>query len=85
MKIIPSFEITIGGIKEFYEILFLSILGVFAGIIGSIYMKGLTFIFKIPKQIPIFFLPIIAGTICGIFGIFLSRTFRIRYRYDKIL
>ena len=66
----PLFEITIGGIKEFYEILFLSILGVFAGIIGSIYMKGLTFIFKIPKQIPIFFLPIIAGTICGIFGIF---------------
>ena len=34
-------------------------------------MKGLTGPFKIPKQIPVFFLPIIAGAICGITGIFL--------------
>ena len=27
-------------------------------------------IFKIPKKIPVFFLPIIAGTICGVTGIF---------------
>ena len=39
-------------------------------------MKGLTGAFKIPKQIPVFFLPIIAGTICGITGIFLPEVIR---------
>ena len=33
-------------------------------------MKGLTGPLKIPKKIPVFFLPIIAGAICGITGIF---------------
>ena len=31
-------------------------------------MKGLTGPLKIPKQIPVFFLPIIAGAICGVTG-----------------
>ena len=66
----PLFEITIGGISEFNEIFLLGILGVFSGLIGSLYMKGLTGGFKIPKKIPVFFLPIIAGTICGVTGIF---------------
>ena len=66
----PLFESEVGGISKFYEIFLLGILGVFAGLMGSVYMKGLTGAFKIPKQIPIFFLPIIAGAVCGIVGIF---------------
>ena len=66
----PLFETKIGGINNFYEIFLLGILGVFAGLVGSIYMKGLTGPLKIPKQIPVFFLPIIAGIICGFTGIF---------------
>ena len=67
----PLFETKIGGINNFYEIFLLGILGVFAGLVGSVYMKGLTGPLKIPKQIPVFFLPIIAGIICGFTGIFL--------------
>ena len=67
----PLLETTIGGISEFNEIFLLGILGILSGLIGAVYMKGLTGPLKIPKQIPIFFLPIIAGTICGILGIFL--------------
>ncbi len=67
----PLFETSIGGISEFYEIFLLGVLGVISGLIGSVYMKGLTGPFKIPKNIPVFFLPIIAGAICGITGIFL--------------
>ena len=66
----PLFETKIGGINNFYEIFLLGILGVFAGLVGSVYMKGLTGPLKIPKQIPVFFLPIIAGIICGFTGIF---------------
>ena len=51
-------------------------------------MKGLTFNLKIPKQIPVFSLPIIAGAICGITGIFLPEllglgTDTIRLLIDK--
>ncbi len=66
----PLFEVKIGGIKEFQEILLLGMLGILAGLVGSIYMKGLTGRFKIPKKIPVFFLPILAGFICGVTGIF---------------
>ena len=67
----PLFETKIGGINNFYEIFLLGILGVFAGLVGSVYMKGLTGPLKIPERIPVFFLPIIAGIICGFTGIFL--------------
>ena len=67
----PLFQANLGGISEFYEIFLLAILGIISGLIGSIYMKGLTGPVKFPKQIPVFFLPIIAGAICGITGIFL--------------
>ena len=67
----PLFQGNLGGISEFYEIFLLAILGIFSGLVGSVYMKGLTGALKIPKQIPVFFLPIIAGAICGITGIFL--------------
>ena len=67
----PLFEASIGGISKFYEIFLLSILGIISGLVGSVYMKGLTGPLKIPKQIPVFFLPIIAGGICGVVGIFL--------------
>ncbi len=67
----PLFEASLGGISEFYEIFLLAILGIISGLVGSLYMRGLTGPLKIPKQIPVFFLPIIAGTICGVAGIFL--------------
>ncbi len=67
----PLFEANLGGISQFYEILLLGVLGIVSGLVSSVYMKGLTGPLKIPKQIPVFFLPIIAGGICGITGIFL--------------
>ena len=67
----PLFQANLGGISQFYEIFLLAILGIISGLMGSVYMKGLTGPLKIPKQIPVFFLPIIAGAICGITGIFL--------------
>ena len=87
-QISPLFETKIGGISEFYEIFLLGILGVISGFIGSVYMKGLTFNLKIPKLIPVFSLPIIAGAICGITGIFLPEllglgTDTIRLLIDK--
>ena len=66
----PLFQANIGGISELYEILPLAILGMISGLIASIYMRGLTGYLPIPKKIPIFFLPIIAGLICGTFGLF---------------
>ena len=87
-QINPLFETKIGGISEFYEIFLLGILGILSGFIGAVYMKGLTFNLKIPKQIPVFSLPIIAGAICGITGIFLPEllglgTDTIRLLIDK--
>ncbi len=87
-QINPLFETKIGGISEFYEIFLLGILGILSGFIGSAYMKGLTFNLKIPKKIPVFSLPIIAGAICGITGIFLPEllglgTDTIRLLIDK--
>ena len=67
----PLFQANLGGISEFYEIFLLAILGIVSGLVGSVYMKGLTGPLKIPKQIPVFFLPIIAGAICGVTGIYL--------------
>ncbi len=67
----PLFETNIGGISNFYEIFLLGILGIMSGLVSSVYMKGLTGPLKIPKKIPVFFLPIIAGGICGVVGIFL--------------
>ena len=87
-QINPLFETKIGGISEFYEIFLLGILGILSGFIGSVYMKGLTFNLNIPKKIPVFSLPIIAGAICGITGIFLPEllglgTDTIRLLIDK--
>ena len=56
----PLFKASLGGISEFYEIFLLAILGIISGLVGSLYMRGLTGPLKIPKQIPVFFLPIIA-------------------------
>ena len=67
----PLFQANLGGISEFYEIFLLAILGIVSGLVGSVYMRGLTGPLKIPKQIPVFFLPIIAGAICGVTGIYL--------------
>lgn len=66
----PLFQGNIGGISNFYEIFPLAILGIISGLIASLYMRGLTGFLPIPKKIPIFFLPIIAGSICGIVGLF---------------
>ena len=59
---------------KFYEIFPLAILGVVAGLVASLYMRGLTGFVPIPKKIPVYLLPIIAGTICGIVGLFLPET-----------
>ena len=66
----PLFALKIGGISEFYEILPLIIVGILSGFVASIYMRGLTGYLPIPKKIPTFLLPIIAGIICGIIGLF---------------
>ena len=66
----PLFQGNIGGIANFYEILPLAILGIVSGLVASLYMRGLTGFLPIPKIIPIFFLPIIAGCVCGFVGLF---------------
>jgi len=66
----PLFALDIGGISEFYEILPLVIIGILSGFVASIYMRGLTGYFSIPKKIPPFLLPVLAGTICGTVGLF---------------
>ena len=66
----PLFQSEIGGIAELYEILPLIIIGIFSGLVASIYMRGLTGYLPIPKKIPSYILPIIAGIICGIIGLF---------------
>ncbi len=66
----PLFQGNIGGISNFYEIFPLAILGIVSGLVASLYMRGLTGFLPIPKKIPIFFLPIIAGSICGLVGLF---------------
>ncbi len=70
----PLFQTSVGGISSFYEIFPLAILGVVAGLVASLYMRGLTGFVPIPKKIPVYLLPIIAGTICGIVGLFLPET-----------
>ena len=47
---------------------------ILAGFIATLYMRGLTGKLAIPKQIPTYLLPIIAGIICGITGLFLPET-----------
>ena len=66
----PLFAAKIGGISEFYEILPLIIVGIASGFVASIYMRGLTGYLPIPKKIPTFLLPIMAGIICGLVGLF---------------
>ena len=70
----PLFQISKGGISNFYEIFPLALLGILAGLIASLYMRGLTGKLPIPKKIPIYLLPIIAGIVCGIVGLFLPET-----------
>lgn len=67
----PLFQSEIGGISELFEIFPLIIIGIFSGLIASIYMRGLTGYLPIPKKIPSYLLPIIAGIICGITGLFI--------------
>lgn len=67
----PLFAVDIGGISRFYEIFPLVIIGCLSGVIASIYMRGLTGYLPIPKKIPSYILPIIAGFICGIVGLFI--------------
>ncbi len=66
----PLFALDIGGISEFYEILPLVVIGVLSGFVASIYMRGLTGYLPIPKKIPKVLLPVLAGVICGIVGLF---------------
>ena len=65
----PLFKAEVGGISALYEILPLIIIGLLSGLVASIYMRGLTGYLPIPKKIPVFLLPIIAGIICGIVGL----------------
>ena len=86
-QINPLFETKIGGISEFYEIFLLGILGILSGFIGAVYMKGLTFNLKIPKQIPVS-LPIIAEQFAELLEFFLPEllglgTDTIRLLIDK--
>ena len=66
----PLFASEIGGISKLYEILPLIIVGILSGLVASVYMRGLTGFLPIPKKIPTYLLPIIAGVICGIIGLF---------------
>ena len=70
----PLFQISIGGISNFYEIFPLALLGILSGFMASLYMRGLTGKLPIPKRIPTYLLPIVAGIICGITGLFLPET-----------
>lgn len=70
----PLLQTTVGGISNFYEIFPLAILGIICAFVASIYMRGLTGYLPIPKRIPPYFLPIVAGVICGIVGLFLPET-----------
>ena len=70
----PLLQISIGGISNIYEILPLALLGLLAGLIATLYMRGLTGKLPIPKSIPVYLLPIIAGIICGVTGLFLPET-----------
>ncbi len=67
----PLFQAEIGGISALYEILPLIIIGIFSGLVASIYMRGLTGYLPISKKIPAYILPIMAGLICGITGLFI--------------
>ena len=67
-------QTTVGGISNLNEIFPLAILGIIAGLLASLYMRGLTGYLPIPKKIPTYFLPIIAGVICGLVGLFLPET-----------
>lgn len=67
----PLFQVDIGGISDFYEILPLFLIGILSGLVASLYMRGLTGYLPIPKKIPIVFYPIIAGIICGLVGLFI--------------
>ena len=70
----PLLQSTVGGIGTFYEIPLLAILGIIAALIACLYMRGLTGKLPIPKSMPSYFLPIIAGVICGVVGLFLPET-----------
>ncbi len=66
----PLFAAEIGGISQLYEILPLILIGILSGIVASVYMRGLTGYLPIPSRIPKYFLPVIAGSICGFVGLF---------------
>ena len=66
----PLFAAEIGGISQLYEILPLILIGILSGIVASVYMRGLTGYLPIPSRIPKYFLPVIAGSICGVVGLF---------------
>ena len=67
----PLFAISIGGISELFEIFPLVIIGILSGLVASLYMRGLTGYLPIPSKIPKYLLPIIAGIICGVVGLFI--------------
>ncbi len=69
----PLFQASIGGISDFSELFALAALGVLSGLIASLYMRGLTGPLPIPKKIPTFLLPAIAGLFCGLVGLFLPQ------------
>ena len=70
----PILQSNVGGIVNFSEVILLAILGIIAALVASLYMRGLTGYLPIPKKIPNYFLPVLAGIICGIVGLFLPET-----------
>ena len=78
----PLFEAKIGGISEFYEIFLLAILGIISGLVGSIYMKGLTGPFKNSKANSCFLFANYSRCICGVSWYFFTRVIRFRNRYN---
>ena len=70
----PLLQSTVGGIGNFYEIPLLAVLGIISALVACFYMRGLTGKLPIPKKIPTYLLPVIAGIICGVIGLFLPET-----------
>ena len=48
----PLLQTNVGGISNFYELFALAFLGIFSGLLATLYMRGLTGYFPIPKKIP---------------------------------
>lgn len=69
----PLFQASTGGISNFYELFALAALGILSGLIATLYMRGLTGPFPVPKRIPTILLPALAGLCCGLVGLFLPQ------------